>query len=96
MLGMQGLLVCDADGKVLYQRELPHDVIRDCVAMANELGERHRQAACAPFPPSPSLPHANPTSTHEVHLRRSAWDGMEQQLRQQPGPPAGLHHAPQR
>lgn len=36
---LQGLLVYDGEGRVLYERELPHDVARDCIALAVEQGE---------------------------------------------------------
>ena len=35
---LQGLLVYDGQGNVLYSRELEHDVARDCIALASELG----------------------------------------------------------
>lgn len=60
---MQGLLVCDADGNVLYQRELPHDVIRDCVAMANELGERQAAGSRRPLPLPMPIPQSRIDTT---------------------------------
>lgn len=36
---LQGLLVADADGKALYSKELPNDVLAQCIAMAESHGE---------------------------------------------------------